>query len=103
MPAALPDPHEADAGIDDVRDELTSLVFGDTSIHRDFTFVSFVEAFAFMTAVALHAERLDHHPEWSNVYGKVSITLTSHDIGGLSARDFTLARAIDAVSARFGQ
>ena len=54
-----------------------------------------------MTQVALAAEKADHHPEWSNVYSRVDITLTTHDAGGLSARDFDLARKIEAAFARF--
>lgn len=65
------------------------------SVSRLFSFKDFSEAFAFMTRVALLAEKLDHHPEWSNVYNKVSITLTTHDADGLSARDIQLAVAID--------
>ena len=59
-------------------------------IRREFRFASFVDAFGFMTAVALHAERLDHHPDWCNTYSKVSIALTTHASGGLSALDFEL-------------
>ncbi len=65
------------------------------SITRDWVFVDFNEAFAFMTRVAMLAERYDHHPEWSNVYNRVSITLTTHDAGGLSSRDLELAQRID--------
>lgn len=68
-------------------------------IRRDFSFPSFAEAFGFMTAVALHAERLAHHPDWSNTYNKVSIALTTHATGGLSALDFELAGCIDALYA----
>jgi 4a-hydroxytetrahydrobiopterin dehydratase len=64
-------------------------------IERSYRFVDFVEAFGFMARVALLAEKADHHPEWSNVYNKVDIRLTTHDAGGISARDFALARAID--------
>ena len=71
---------------------------GASSITRDFRFADFTQAFAFMTQVALFAERLDHHPEWSNVYSRVSIRLTTHDAGGLSARDIELARLIDRAS-----
>ena len=67
------------------------------TIFRDFAFRDFSEAFAFMTRVALLAESQDHHPEWSNVYNRVHILLTTHDAGGLSARDIRLARAIDAL------
>ena len=67
------------------------------AIERKFAFADFSEAFAFMTRVALLAEQRDHHPEWFNVYNRVEITLTTHDAGGLSARDLAMARAIDAL------
>ena len=69
------------------------------TIRRDFVFADFVEAFSFMTRVALVAEKRDHHPEWSNVYNRVSITLTTHDAGGLTTKDLALARAADAAYA----
>jgi 4a-hydroxytetrahydrobiopterin dehydratase len=65
-------------------------------IERQYRFADFTQAFGFMARVALLAEKADHHPEWSNVYNKVDIRLTTHDAGGLSARDFALARAIDS-------
>jgi 4a-hydroxytetrahydrobiopterin dehydratase len=67
------------------------------AIERRITFADFSEAFAFMTRVALLAEKADHHPEWSNVWNRVEITLTTHDAGGLSQRDVALAEAIDAL------
>jgi len=70
---------------------------GDT-ITRQFKFADFKAAFAFMSAVAPVADRLNHHPEWSNVYNRVTITLTTHDAGGLSELDFELARAIDRLA-----
>ena len=73
---------------DEARDALT----------RRFVFADFVEAFGFMARVALLAERADHHPEWSNVWNRVDIALTTHDAGGLSRRDVVLAKAIDAVA-----
>ncbi len=69
------------------------------AISRDWKFKDFSEAWGFMTRVALLAEQQDHHPEWSNVYNRVSITLTTHDAGGLSARDVKMAHAIDALVA----
>ena len=64
---------------------------------RRFVFADFVEAFGFMTRVAILAEKADHHPEWSNVYNRVEVLLTTHDAGGLSHRDVALAKAIDAL------
>lgn len=68
------------------------------AITRSFSFRDFNEAFGFMTRIALHAESLDHHPEWFNVYKRVDITLTTHECGGLSERDIRLARLIDAAA-----
>ncbi|MFT4074544.1 MAG: 4a-hydroxytetrahydrobiopterin dehydratase [Asticcacaulis sp.] len=65
------------------------------AISRDFRFTDFKQAFAFMTRVAGEADRMDHHPEWSNVYNTVSIRLTTHDAGGLTESDVRLAQAID--------
>ena len=66
-----------------------------SAIYRSFRFADFSEAFAFMTRVALLAEKDNHHPEWSNVYNRVEITLTTHDAKGLSQRDVNMAWAID--------
>jgi 4a-hydroxytetrahydrobiopterin dehydratase len=67
------------------------------ALHRSLRFKDFSEAFGFMARVALLAEQHDHHPEWSNVYNRVEITLTTHDCNGLSERDLALAGAIDAL------
>jgi 4a-hydroxytetrahydrobiopterin dehydratase len=66
-------------------------------LKRQFRFADFVEAFGFMSRVALLAERANHHPEWSNVWNRVDIGLTTHDAGGLTGRDVALAREIDAL------
>ncbi len=70
---------------------------GRDAIHKSFKFADFNEAWGFMTRVALAADKADHHPEWSNVYNKVEITLSTHDAGGLSAKDVELATFIDGV------
>jgi 4a-hydroxytetrahydrobiopterin dehydratase len=64
-------------------------------LHREFQFKNFVEAFGFMTTVALIAERLNHHPEWSNVYHRVVIDLVTHDAGGITSVDVEFARAVN--------
>jgi len=69
-------------------------------LNRHFLFTDFVEAFGFMTQVSLLAERANHHPQWSNLYNRVDITLTTHDAGGLSDRDFALAAEIDEAATR---
>ncbi len=72
-----------------------ALVEGRDAVEREFTFEDFNEAWGFMTRVAIAAEKSDHHPEWSNVYNKVRITLTTHDADGLSQRDVDLAAFIE--------
>lgn len=69
------------------------------AIHRDFKFKNFIAAFGFMARVALAAEKAGHHPEWSNTYNKVSITLTTHDANGLTQKDVDLAEQIDELLA----
>jgi 4a-hydroxytetrahydrobiopterin dehydratase len=64
-------------------------------LHKDFRFSDFVAAFGFMTRAALVAERMDHHPEWRNVYNRVEVDLSTHDAGGLTALDFELARRME--------
>jgi len=68
------------------------------SISKTYTFDNFVEAFGFMTRAAIWAEKWNHHPEWSNVYKTVNVTLTTHDVGGLSALDVKLARKLDTLA-----
>ncbi|MET0341732.1 MAG: 4a-hydroxytetrahydrobiopterin dehydratase [Polyangiales bacterium] len=69
----------------------------DGKLRRTLTFPDFVRAFGFMSQVALYAERMNHHPEWRNVYDRVEIDLVTHDCGGISERDFALAAKIDAL------
>jgi 4a-hydroxytetrahydrobiopterin dehydratase len=75
-----------------------ALVPGRDAITRSFRLADFNAAWGFMSRVALLAEKHDHHPEWSNVWNRVEITLSTHDAGGLSARDVALAKAIDEVA-----
>ena len=71
-----------------------------SSLRRQLVFDSFVQAFGFMAQVALIAERLEHHPNWSNVYNRVDIAITTHDAGGLTALDFEFVRRVDSVVSR---
>ncbi|MFU8825070.1 4a-hydroxytetrahydrobiopterin dehydratase [Yoonia sp.] len=75
-----------------------AVVDGRDAIHKQFVFTNFVEAFGFMTKVALFAEKWNHHPEWSNVYKTVDVTLTTHDAGGLSALDVKLGAKMDTLA-----
>lgn len=75
--------------------ERWALDTGGKAIVRQFKFANFTEAFAFMTAAALTAEKMDHHPEWSNVYNRVEVRLTTHDSDGLTELDVALAKAMD--------
>ncbi len=70
-------------------------------LHKEFEFANFIEAFGFMSQVALIAEKENHHPEWFNVYKTVTVDLSSHEVSGVSQSDFDLAMAMDAVADRF--
>jgi len=73
-------------------------VAGRDAIYKEFQFKNFNQAWGFMSRIALHAERMDHHPEWFNVYNKVQITLSSHDVNGLSNRDIRMALFMDKIA-----
>lgn len=77
--------------------EIPAWEVADGLLRRDFKHKSFVAAFGFMSSVALLAERMNHHPDWSNVYNRVSIRLSTHEAGGLTALDFDLAAQIDGL------
>jgi 4a-hydroxytetrahydrobiopterin dehydratase len=86
---------------DDVAKRLTTLAgwtTQDGKLHREYRFADFVEAFGFMASVALVAERMNHHPEWFNVWSTVRVDLTTHDAGGITAKDFELAAAMDRLA-----
>ena len=94
--------------IEELQSELTKLNTGvatpweieSAKLHKKFQFADFVNAFAFMSHIALIAERMNHHPEWLNVYSSVVVDLTTHDSGGLTKLDFALARAMDEAANR---
>ena len=87
-----------DADLAPLLDEGWTMVEGRDAIHKTFQFKNFIEAFGFMTRTALVAEKMNHHPEWSNVYRTVEVTLTTHDADGLTALDITLAQKMDALA-----
>lgn len=79
---------------------LDGWILGTGSISREFEFASFVEAFGFMTEVAMRAEKRNHHPEWFNVYNRVEVTLSTHDLGGISTHDMDLAADMNEIADR---
>lgn len=78
--------------------EIPGWTLADSKLTREFQFANFVEAFGFMSRAALVAEKMDHHPEWFNVYKKVRVQLTTHECGGISDRDFALAKAMNKLA-----
>jgi 4a-hydroxytetrahydrobiopterin dehydratase len=70
-------------------------------LHKQYVFADFIHAFGFMATTALIIEKMNHHPEWSNVWNRVTVDLTTHDAGGVSARDFELARELDRIATKF--
>lgn len=81
--------------------DLTNWTFDKNAISRDFKFKTFVEAFSFMTAIALEVEKIDHHPDWSNSYNKVNISLSTHSAKGITHKDFDLAHKIDSLYEKY--
>ena len=79
-------------------DKNPSWIIHDQNIKKVFTFGNFIEAFAFISKVALLSEKMDHHPSWQNTYNKVTIELTTHDLGGISTNDIKLAASIDELT-----
>ncbi|MBT8333819.1 MAG: 4a-hydroxytetrahydrobiopterin dehydratase [Desulfobacterales bacterium] len=78
----------------------TNWTTADGMLQRTFTFRNFREAFGFMTEVALVAECANHHPEWGNVYNRITVQLTTHDVGGITQKDFDLAHQMDLIASR---
>ena len=88
--------------LDELAGELTGWDVSTASLARTYRFGNFVEAFGFMASAALVAEKMDHHPNWSNVYNSVEVSLNTHDRGGVTELDAALARAMDALARRTG-
>ena len=80
--------------------EAAGWVVASSVANKTYTFKNFIEAFGWMTSVAIYAEKINHHPEWFNVYGTVKVTLTTHDTGGLSDLDVKLAKKMDSLAER---
>ena len=93
-------PRLTDEQLEELATSLPAWRVQDGALRRELRFADFVEAFGFVTKVALLAEAMGHHPEWSNVYDRVSLALTTHDAGGLTELDVRLARRIDALLSR---
>ncbi len=89
---------ERDADLPPLLENGWAMVEGRDAIRKSFKFSNFIEAFGWMTRMALWAEKLNHHPEWSNVYNRVEVTLITHDCDGLSALDVKLAKKMDAAA-----
>lgn len=87
-----------DEAIADRLSDLNDWQLAGGKLHREFKFANFVDAFGFMTRAAIEAEKMDHHPEWFNVYGKVVVDLTTHEAGGISERDFALAAIMNQLA-----
>lgn len=84
-----------------IKGELTSLVGWSVvngKLHKDFVFENFIEAFGFMSKAAIHAEKMNHHPEWFNVYNKIKVDLVTHDAGGITQNDINLARTLNSLA-----
>lgn len=88
-----------DEAVRSALEDLPGWSLRDGKLHRELKRKNFIDAFGLMSRIALVAERMDHHPEWSNVYNRITIDLTTHDAGGISEKDFELARAIDRLVA----
>jgi 4a-hydroxytetrahydrobiopterin dehydratase len=88
----------SDAAIRDALAGLPGWTLAEGKLHREYRFPDFVAAFGFMTRAALVAEKLDHHPDWQNVYNRVVVDLWTHDAGGITERDLTLARRMDELA-----
>lgn len=88
----------SDSQIEGALGELDGWALENGKLHRDFKFGNFVQAFGFISSAALEAEKMDHHPEWCNVYNKVSVDLVTHSAGGITSLDVELAKKLNALT-----
>ena len=86
-----------------IQESIPSWGFENNYLFREFKFRNFVDSFSFMTAIALEAEKTDHHPNWKNVYNEVSICLNTHSAGGVTEKDFNLAEKIDDIYVKYAE
>ncbi|MDZ7639991.1 MAG: 4a-hydroxytetrahydrobiopterin dehydratase [Bryobacterales bacterium] len=93
-------PKLSDLEIASILTSLSDWKVAEGKLHKEYRFADFVHAFSFMTAAALRIERMNHHPEWFNVYSTVRVDLTTHDSGGISQKDVDLARVLDELAAK---
>jgi 4a-hydroxytetrahydrobiopterin dehydratase len=87
----------------EIREKLNSLQgwsVQDGKLHKEYKFADFIHAFGFMSTAAIAIEKMNHHPEWSNVYNRVTVDLTTHDAGGISQNDFDLATLLDGIAVK---
>lgn len=96
----MPEPKLTAAEISDALAGLPGWCVLDAKLHREYRFADFVHAFGFMAAAAIAIEKANHHPEWSNVWNRVVVDLTTHDSGGITRKDLQLARLLDSFAAR---
>ncbi|MEE9319413.1 MAG: 4a-hydroxytetrahydrobiopterin dehydratase [Granulosicoccus sp.] len=89
----------ADQQINEFLDKHSLWEVEENKLHREYVFSGFAQAFGFMTEIALIAERMDHHPEWKNVYKKVNVNLSTHEADGITERDFHLAEQMEKIAA----
>lgn len=90
----------SEAELDAALGQLVGWQVAEGKLHKEFRFADFVHAFGFMSAAALRIERMNHHPEWFNVYGTVRVELTTHDSGGITAKDVELAQILNELAAK---
>jgi 4a-hydroxytetrahydrobiopterin dehydratase len=86
--------------IQEMLQSLPTWTVADGKLHREYVFPDFVHAFGFMAAAAVAIEAMNHHPEWRNVYNRVSVDLITHDAGGITGKDFALARKLESIAQR---